>query len=467
MPRILIADDERSIREYLEILLTREGWEVQTVATAAAGQTEVARSRFDVVLTDLKLGDRSGLEVLKATKAADSSTEVIVFTAFGSTDTAVEAMKLGAYDYLTKPVKNEELLLVISRALQRQSLLRENEALKRRLGEKALTGLLVAKSEPMREIIALIEKVASTRSTVLISGESGTGKELVARAIHGGGNRSGASFVAVNCGAIPEGLIESELFGHVRGAFTGAVSSAEGLFRAAEGGTLFLDEISELPQQTQVKLLRVLQERRVRPVGGAEDFEVDVRIIAATNKDLEAEVRGARFREDLFYRLNVIHIHVPALRDRKDDIPALAEYLLGRHADIAGRRPVPRLTDEALAAMHRYAFPGNVRELENVIERAVALSEGPEIDVDALPAALRTGESKARSEMTLLQPERVPDDLQAYLDAVERACLVAALEASDGGKTKAAARLGLTFRSFRYRLAKHGLGASDEEKESD
>jgi two-component system response regulator PilR (NtrC family) len=319
----------------------------------------------------------------------------------------------------------------------------------------------------MREMTALIEKVASTRSTVLISGESGTGKELVARAIHRGGHAEEGPFAAVNCGAIPEGLIESELFGHVKGAYTGAIASSPGLFREAENGSLFLDEIGELPAPMQVKLLRALQERRVRPVGGGQDFEINARIIAATNKDLAREVKEGRFREDLFYRLNVIHIHVPALRERREDIPALAEYLLGRHSSLAGRHPVPRLTEEALAHLMRYDFPGNVRELENVIERAVALSDGPSIDVDAFPEGIRSGKARTENFSGLARSGDVPEDLTAHLDAIERRSLTAALQAAGGIKKKAAALLGLTFRSFRYRLAKHGLAAADDTKDTD
>ena len=374
MARILVADDERSMREFLEILLLKEDHEV-LLADSAPRAIEMAASRDpDLVITDLKLGQMSGLDVLAAVKGLRTDVEVIMITAFASTENAIQAMKLGAYDYVVKPFKVDEISVVIQKALEKRALVAENRALKSRLEGRDRFARLVGRSSAMRDVFNVVEKVAPTSTTVLVTGESGVGKELVARAVHEKSPRSAGPFVAVNCGAIPEGLLESELFGHVKGAFTGADKTKSGLFQTASTGTLFLDEIGELPLPLQVKLLRALQDRRVKPVGGVEDIEVDSRIIAATNRDLQAEVKAGRFREDLFYRLNVIQVKVPPLRERREDVLLLAEHFLKQFAKEHGR-PNLSFSRAALGALADYSFPGNVRELENIVERSVTLAE--------------------------------------------------------------------------------------------
>ncbi|HJZ83929.1 MAG TPA: sigma-54 dependent transcriptional regulator, partial [Polyangia bacterium] len=369
--RILIVDDEASMREFLSICLRRAGYAVEP----ASGGPEALRkldgdSDFDVVVTDLKMPGSGGLDVLDAVKKRAPSTEVIVITAYATPETAIAAMKRGAYDYLTKPFKVDEIEVVVARAMEKRALVRENRLLRAELKGQYHLDRLVGKSAAMARVFDLVRKVAAAKTNVLITGESGTGKELVARALHQIGSRPDGPFVAVNCGAIPEALLESELFGHLRGAFTGADRDHPGLFVAASSGTLFLDEIGELPMALQVKLLRALQERSVRPVGGSTEREVDVRVVAASNRDLEGEVERGAFRQDLYYRLNVIQIQMPPLRARRDDIPLLAHLFAERYAAELGK-PVPILAPDALRALCEYDYPGNVRELENLVERAV------------------------------------------------------------------------------------------------
>jgi len=459
MARILVADDERSMREFLEILLSKEGHEV-ILAESAPKAIELAGARDpDLVITDLRLGQTSGLDVLSAVKSRRSDVEVIMITAYATAENAIQAMKLGAYDYIVKPFKVDELSVVIQKALEKRALVAENQALKYRLENRDRFSSMVGRSQPMREVFGVVEKVAPTRTTVLITGESGVGKELVARAVHEKSTRATGPFVAVNCGAIPEGLLESELFGHVRGAFTGAAQAKPGLFTTATGGTLFLDEIGELPLPLQVKLLRALQDRRVKPVGGVEDIEIDARIIAATNRDLQAEVKAGKFREDLFYRLNVIQIKVPPLRERREDVITLAEHFLRKFAREAGRTSFS-LSRAALSALTDYSFPGNVRELENIIERGVTLAEGDVIDLDDLPASVRAAPAAIDATVTDIRPGF---DLQKSLDDLERQYLERALSQANGVKLEAAKLLGLTFRSFRYRLKKSLGSAGGEE----
>jgi two-component system response regulator PilR (NtrC family) len=368
-------------------------------------------------------------------------------------------MKLGAYDYVLKPFKVEELKLVVQKALEHRALIAENRVLRHRVGDRRRRGEeILGSSASIREVRQVVEKVAPTRTTVLVTGESGTGKEVVARAIHDAGDRRDEPFVAINCGAIPEGLIESELFGHEKGSFTGAGEAKAGLFEVAGSGTLFLDEVGDLPPPVQVKLLRALQERKIRRVGGSADLLVSARIVAATNRDLADEVKAGRFREDLYYRLNVIQIRMPPLRERREDVPLFVDLFLRRFAEEQGR-PVPGLTPEARQQLTSYAYPGNVRELANVLERAVTLCDGATIDVMTLPPALRGAGGGAGASPAVAVP--LPDDgldLQAHLDAVERAILETALERTGGVKTEAARLLSLTFRSLRYRLAKYGIG---------
>jgi two-component system response regulator PilR (NtrC family) len=453
MERILVVDDEQSLRDFLTILLRKEGYRCEAAADVAEAGTLLKGEEFDLVLTDLKLPDGSGLDVLATAKEAHPDSEVIVITAFGTAETAVEAMKGGAYDYLTKPFKVEEIRVTVQKALEKGALARENRELRRRLEGSSPGGEILGRSPPMQEVFRVLERVAPTGVTVLIYGESGTGKELVARRLHSLSGRKGR-FVAVNCSAIPEGLIESELFGHVKGSFTGAVADKPGLFEEAQGGTLFLDEVGELPLTLQPKLLRVLQEGRIKRVGGNREIAVDVRIVSATNRELRSEVGSGRFREDLFYRLNVVAIEIPPLRERREDIPVLAQHFLKKYAEAFGR-PVRGFSREVLETLERYGYPGNVRELENLVERAVALEPGEYLSRDSLSAEL-LGNSHGRPNASLEIPEE-GIDLEATLESVERRYLESALRRTGGNRTEAAKLLGCSFRSLRYRLDKLGI----------
>ncbi|HEY2031960.1 MAG TPA: sigma-54 dependent transcriptional regulator [Myxococcales bacterium] len=448
MARLLVVDDERSLREVLDVYFTDLGHEVDTAADVERGVLLFREKRAEVVITDLRLGKGSGIDLLRQVKAVDGSAEVIVMTAYATADAGIQAAALGAYDFVTKTAHlTGELKLRVNGAIEKLRLARENQLLRHRL-EGRPDGLL-GRSPAMRSLDQMIDRVAPARTTVLVTGESGTGKELVARAVHHRSPRSAAPFVPVNCGAIPEGLIESELFGHVKGAFTGAQGTRQGLFQSASGGSLFLDEVGELPLALQVKLLRAIQERRVRAVGADEDEEVDVRLIAATNRDLAAEVASGGFREDLYYRLNVIQLRVPPLRDRREDVMMLAEHFLRRFEAEHGRGRLD-LSREAKRRLDAYDFPGNVRELENLIERAVTLSDGPEVTLDALPGPLRPALPTLVSEGPLLPGF----SLEAHLSGIEQQLIDRALTQAGGVKKNAAALLGLTFRQFRHRLKK-------------
>ncbi|MFN3594233.1 MAG: sigma-54-dependent transcriptional regulator [Thiobacillaceae bacterium] len=440
-PCILIVDDEPDLREVLELALLRMGLATATAADVAGARALLAQRRFDLVLTDMRLPDGDGLEVVRMVAQGSPATPVAVITAYGSTENAITALKAGAFDYLMKPVKLDVLRTLVKTALK------VPDAPQGRRGVPQLIG----ESAPMQRIRAKIEKLARSQAPVFISGESGTGKEVAARLIHALGPRANKPFVAVNCGAIPESLMESEFFGYKKGAFTGADADRAGFFQAASGGTLFLDEVAELPVPMQVKLLRALQERRVRRVGGVEEEAVDVRLISASHQDLGRAVEAGRFRHDLYYRLNVIELKMPALRERQEDIPLLVEHIAGRLA--AAGQPAPQLTPAAMAALKRYAFPGNVRELENILERAFALSEDGPIDVADLnltPTTTEVRPSDGQSGVLDLP-------LQDYLDRVEREAILAALARTGGNKTAAARLLGVTFRSLRYRLERLGL----------
>jgi len=452
-PRVLVVDDEKSMRELLAITLERQGYEVSVAEDGEVAIQAVRRDGFDVIITDLRMPNADGLQVLRAAKEHTPETVVIVITAVGSTETAVEAMKLGAYDYITKPFKLDEIHVIIRRALERKRLRDENLYLRKQLETQHRFDNIVGKSARMAEIFDTIRKIADSPSTVMVSGESGTGKELVARAIHFNSQRRTKPFVSVNCGAIPEALMESELFGHVKGAFTGAVANKVGLFSAAEAGTLFLDEITEIPTLLQVKLLRAIQEREVRRVGDTRDLKVDVRLIAASNRELEQAVSEGVLREDLFYRLNVIPIHLPPLRERREDIALLVAHFLqkfGRQLN----KDVRGVTPEALAILERYHWPGNIRELENVLERAIVLGGGEVLGADALPESVRRERPMKALEVDLPEDGM---DLEATLDALERRYLQRALDRSGGVQTKAAELLRMTFRQFRYKLQKHNM----------
>jgi two-component system response regulator PilR (NtrC family) len=447
---VLVVDDELSMREFLEVLLSSAGYEVLVAGSASEAVKRLEGPAVDLVISDLRLGNDSGLSVLKAARGRREPPEVILITAYGNPAGAVEAMKQGAYDYLCKPFDNEELKVLVTKALERRALLRENEELRRSLRPE---GFGVGQSPQMERLWATVERVAPSRSTVLIVGESGTGKELVARAIHWRSPRAAHPFLPVNCGALAEGVLESELFGHVRGAFTGATGDREGLLVSAGEGTVFLDEIGEVSLQMQVRLLRVLQERKVKPVGSSQEVPFFARILAATNKNLETEVKAGRFREDLFYRLNVISLELPPLRERPGDVALLARHFLSKMVEELGR-PGLRFSPAALQALENYRFPGNVRQLENIVERAATLSDGDEIGMDALPAALR-GESEAAPVGEVVIGPGF--SLERLIDESERRYLLAALQKAGGVRVRAAELLGLSFRSFRYRLAKHGL----------
>ena len=454
MARILVVDDEKSMQEFLEILLRREGYDVAVCGSANEAILALESDDFDLVLSDIQMPGMTGLELLDHVKSASPDTLLVLITAYGTTESAVEAMKLGAYDYLTKPCSVDEIRLVVEKALEKRDLSSENVRLRRRLSEQTPLPAVLGKSHEMVEVSTLVRQVAPTKTNLLITGESGTGKDLIARAVHSLSDRSDQPFVAVNCGAIPENLLESELFGHVKGSFTGATQNKDGLFEVAHGGTLFLDEIGEMPLQLQVKVLRAIQNRTFKHVGGLQEVRVDVRIICATNRNLEEDVRSGRFREDLFYRLNVIEIRLPPLRNRAEDIPELIHQFTRRCAAELGK-DVAGIAPDALAALEEYRYPGNVRELENVIERAVTLCRRDRIDLDCLPASvLERGESADSGQ---LSEEGV--DLDRMISAYESGLIREALDRTGGVKKKAAQLLGVSFRSLRYRLEKRGFNS--------
>ncbi len=450
---MLVVDDEQSMRELLGIMLRQVGYAVTLADGGEAAVQALMTDDFDLVITDLRMRKVDGLAVLRAAKEHSPRTVVLVVTAFASTETAVEAMKLGAYDYVTKPFKLDELRLTIANALERKRLQEENRELKRQLRREHGFEGFIGKSPRILEVFETIRKTADSGSTVMITGESGTGKELVARAVHLESARRSGPFVSVNCGAIPETLMESELFGHVKGAFTGAVASTEGLFAAAGGGTLFLDEITEIPHSVQVKLLRATQEREVRRVGDTRDVKVDVRLIAASNRDLSKAMADGVLREDLYYRLNVIPIHMPPLRERLDDIPLLVSHFIARITKDVGKS-VKGISPDALAILERYHWPGNIRELENVVERAIVLGSGDLLSPDSLPPHLRMPRDEQAVNVEI-PPAGV--DLEDTLTRIENRYIRLALERSGWLQVRAAELLGLSFRQFRYKLQKHGL----------
>lgn len=454
--RILVCDDEAGLREMLGVLLRRAGYDAEVVEGCQPALARLEQSpAFDLVITDLSMPDGSGMDVLQAARSVTDTPEVIMVTAFATMEQAIEAMRLGAYDYIQKPFKNNELLAQVEKALEKHSIVQQNRTLRAQVSESFQLGDLIGKGPSMQKVMDLVRRVASGRSSVLITGESGTGKEVVARSLHKEGERADKPFVVVNCGALPETLMESELFGHEKGAFTGANTRKDGLVRAAHGGTLFLDEIGELPAPLQVKLLRVLQERKVRPVGAHEELPVDVRVVAATNRDVEKEVKEGTFRQDLFYRLNVIRIELPPLKQRVEDIPMLSQHFLEKHSALENKRL--GFSNEAMQWIVQQPYPGNVRELENVVERAVALATEPMV----VRADLLLGSDADTEQEQPLAPQTLPPegiDLDKQLGQIEKQFLLQALERSGGVRTNAAKLLKMSFRSFRYRLAKYGLG---------
>ncbi len=456
--RVLVVDDERSMRELLSIVLRRDGYDVLIAEDGASGLELLKRERIDILITDIRMPQMSGVDLLREAKRIAPDIVSIVMTAFATTDTAVEALRLGAADYVTKSKDTAaELRVRVGRELERRRLQQENVLLKRALRTQHQFSNIIGTSSPMLALFQLIETIASTGSTVLITGESGTGKELIARAIHVNSPRRERPFVAVNCGALSETLLDSELFGHMRGAFTGADSNKKGLIEVAEKGTIFLDEIGEMSPVVQVKLLRVLQERKFRRLGGTEEIDADIRILAATNRDLTKMVAEGTFREDLFYRINVIPMRVPPLRERQDDIPLLAEHFVTRFAEQMGKS-ITGISGGAMPLLKQYGWPGNIRELENAMERAVALERTPMILPDSLPEQLNRGSADAPSPAAAA--EGFPDagfDLERHVQDIEREYIAEALRRAGGVKVKAAELLGMSFRSFRYYTKKYNL----------
>lgn len=461
---ILVVDDERSMRELLEILLQSKGYEVQTAANGREALAVLQAKTFDLVITDIRMQPINGLEVLKKCKAISPRTTVIMISAYASTEMAVEAMNEGAYDYFPKPFNNDEILSVISQALSHRG---DGDEIHGFREGPLYFGCMIGDSPPMHKVYELIHRVARNSSNVLITGESGTGKELVAKAIHRQSARRDQPFIAVNCGGVPENLIESELFGYKKGAFTGAIGNRKGLVEAAQGGTLFLDEIGELSHVLQVKLLRLVQEKTIRIIGDTSDIAVDVRIISATNRDLEKMVLEKTFREDLYYRLNVLPIRIPALRERRDDIPILAQFFLTKFTREFGK-DIHKISSYAMDILCNYEFPGNVRELEHIIERGVAMESSRIILPDSLTLSMykRSQQSRTPSAESFEIPAEGMD-LDRHLAEIEKAALQQALQQTHGVKFKAAQILGISFRSFRYRLLKYGLATEEELRSAD
>ena len=461
-PRILIVDDEPSMRDMLRIVLRRDGYDVAVAANGAEAIAFLEKERVELLLSDIRMPDVTGVEVLRAAKAVNRDIIAFMMTAFASTDSAVEAMRLGAVDYFTKPFNMDELRLKVRQHMEAQRLKQENVLLKRVLNSTHEFCNIIGRSEAMLAVFKMIETIAKTNSTVLITGESGTGKDLVARAVHYHSLRREHPFVALNCGALPETLLEAELFGHMKGAFTGADSNKKGLVEVAERGTIFLDEIGEMTAAMQVKLLRVLQDRRFRRLGGTEEVQADIRVIAATNQDLQKMVADGRFREDLYYRINVIQIHLPPLRERTEDVPLLADHFLAKYSE-GIEKPVRSISQEAQQLMSAYGWPGNVRELENVIERAVALEQTEVVLSESLPAQIRAGKSRLDGTADgSVGQSGMPElkegfDLEALGEEFYRHYIALALERSGGVQTKAADMLGMSFRSFRYYAKKFNI----------
>lgn len=457
-PNILIVDDERSMRELLELMLTREGYGVTCAESGRRAVALVEQNSYDLLLCDIRLGDISGLDVLRACKKHHPGTVVIMISAYASTETAVEAMNGGAYDYVPKPFNKDELMETVAKAVKLRTVEQEKKLLDGELQRSLNFGMIVGSSPAMQHVFRMIQQVSKTKTNILITGESGTGKELIAKAIHKESDRRDQPFVAINCGGIPETLMESELFGHKKGSFTGATQDKPGLFQEAHRGTIFLDEIGELSLPIQVKLLRAVQEKMIRPVGGTEDLPVDIRILSATNKQLEKEVIAGKFREDLFYRLNVIEIKVAPLRERKSDLRALAQHFLEKYSHEM-KKEISKLSSYALDLMLKYDFPGNVRELENLMERSVALSTTNIILPDSLALAVhkRRWIEGIKDRRFDLDEVAKGVSLESILEEIERAYLKKALDCSNGNKNKAAELLNLSLRSLRYRLEKLSL----------
>jgi two-component system response regulator AtoC len=454
--KILVVDDEENFRHILSVILKKERYEVETASNGEEALQRISNSTFDQVLCDIRMPGMDGLDFLKEVRKTEADANVIMMSAYGTLDTAVEAMKLGAYDYISKPFKPDEIILTLKKAEERERLRKENEHLRKEVRREYSFDNIVSKNEKMQGIFDMIQKVAPYKSTILITGESGTGKEVVARALHYHSDRSQSLFMPVNCGAIPENLLESELFGHSKGAFTDAIRTKKGLFEEADGGTLFLDEIGELPPQLQVKLLRVLQDGEIRRVGEAKAIQIDVRIVAATVKDLVKEVNEGRFRDDLFYRLNVVPVHIPPLRDRKEDIPLLVTHFMKKHSQSLGKN-IAGINPKALEVLINYKWYGNVRELENTIERAIVLADGENIELQNLPHDIQNFQE--RVEVTTLSEEEY--SIKRASKALETTLIRRALKKTKGNHTHAARLLEISHRALLYKIKEFGIIESE------
>jgi len=451
--RILIVDDEESMRHMLSLLLKKEGYDPQTAENGKVALEKIERENFDFILSDIRMPEMDGLEFLRKAKVKNPDLTVVVMSAFGNVDTAIEAMKRGAYDYISKPFKPDEVILTLRKAEERERLQKENVRLKGEIKKEYQFSNIVAKSPHMMEIFNTIRKIADYKTTCLLLGDSGTGKELIARAIHYNSSRADKPFITVNCGAIPENLLESELFGHMKGSFTGAIRTKKGLFEEADQGTLFLDEIGELPLLLQVKLLRALQEEEIRRVGDVSPIKVNVRIVAATVKDLAKEVEQGTFREDLFYRLNVLPIFLPSLRERKEDIPLLVDYFVEKYNKKLAVK-VKNIGPEVMNVFMEYDWPGNVRELENTIERAMVLTTGDRIQAENLPASVRTSQG-ASTGMTRFSSDDL--SIKKATRMIEENLILRALQTSHGNRTKAAKLLEISHRALLYKIKQFRL----------
>jgi two-component system response regulator AtoC len=454
--RILIVDDEENFRHMLSVILKKENYEVESASNGEEGLKKVALSPFDQILCDIRMPQMDGMEFLKEVQKMGAEAAIIMMSAYGTIDTAIEAMKLGAYDYISKPFKPDEIILTLKKAEERERLRRENELLRKQVQKEYSFKNIVSKNEKMLNIFEVIKKVAPYKSTILITGESGTGKELIARALHYNSDRSQLPFIPINCGAIPENLLESELFGHVKGAFTDAVRTKKGLFEEADGGTLFLDEIGELPPPLQVKLLRVLQDGEIRKVGESKSIQIDVRIVTATVKDLLKEVNESRFREDLFYRLNVLPIHIPPLRERKEDIPLLVQHFINKYSQSMNKK-VTGITPQALDTLLNYKWYGNVRELENTIERAIVLTDKEMIELENLPVEIQN--FKDQVEFTPLAEEE--HSIKKASRFLEMNLIKKALKKTKGNHTHAARLLEISHRALLYKIKEYGIVEDD------
>jgi len=454
--RVLVVDDEENFRHILSVILKKERYEVETASNGEEALQRISDTTFDQVLCDIRMPGMDGLDFLKEVRKTEADANVIMMSAYGTLDTAVEAMKLGAYDYISKPFKADEIILTLKKAEERERLRKENELLRKEVKKEYSFDNIVSKNEKMQSIFEVVQKVAQYKSTILITGESGTGKEVVARALHYHSDRSQLPFMPVNCGAIPENLLESELFGHSKGAFTDAIRMKKGLFEEADGGTLFLDEIGELPPQLQVKLLRVLQDGEIRRVGEAKAIQIDVRIVAATVKDLVKEVNEGRFRDDLFYRLNVVPVHIPPLRERKEDIPLLVTHFIKKQSQSLGKN-VTGIDPKALEVLINYKWYGNVRELENTIERAIVLADGESIELQNLPLDIQNFQE--RVEVTSLSEEEY--SIKRASKALETTLIRRALKKTKGNHTHAARLLEISHRALLYKIKEYGIIESE------